>query len=127
MAAPVFNLGNMQGSTDWTVDPKTQTVAGQLESVIKSDSPLMQQARARALDSACFVAAAGQAYPGPELAARAPTGVGGSLVASPVAEVLASGGPDPELMVCDLDVDTVAAVRDTIGVLRNRIGLRSDS
>ena len=51
MAAPVFNLGNMQGSTDWTVDPKTQTVAGQLESVIKSDSPLMQQARARALEA----------------------------------------------------------------------------
>ena len=29
-------------------------------------------------DSGCFVAAADQAYPGPELAATAPTGVGGS-------------------------------------------------
>ena len=39
-------------------------------------------ARARALDSGCFIAAAGQAYPGPELAAQAPTGVGGSPVKS---------------------------------------------
>ena len=84
-------------------------------------------ARARALDSACFIAAVGQAYPGPELAAQAPTGVGGSLVASPLAEVLAGAGPDPQLVVCDLDVDTVSAVRDTVGVLRNRIRLRSDS
>ena len=84
-------------------------------------------ARARALDSACFIAAVGQAYPGPELAAQAPTGVGGSLVASPLADVLATAGPDPQLVVCDLDVNTVSAVRDTVGVLRNRIRLRSDS
>jgi predicted amidohydrolase len=83
-------------------------------------------ARARALDSGCFITAAGQAYPGPELAAQAPTGVGGSLVVSPTAEVLAGAGPDPQLVVCDLDVDTVPAVRDTVGVLRNRIRLRSD-
>jgi predicted amidohydrolase len=84
-------------------------------------------ARARALDSGCFIAAAGQAYPGPELAAQAPTGVGGSLVASPMGEVLACTGPEPELAVCDLDVDTVAPVRNTVGALRNRIRLRSDS
>lgn len=77
-------------------------------------------ARARALDSGCFVAAAGQAYPGPELAATAPTGVGGSLVSSPLGEVLASAGADPQLVVCDVDVDGIAAVRDTVGVLRNR-------
>ncbi len=77
-------------------------------------------ARARALDSGCFVAAAGQAYPGPELAAAAPTGVGGSLVASPLGEVLASAGPDPQLVLCDVDVDSLGAVRDTVGVLRNR-------
>ena len=46
--APTFNLGTMKESTDWTVDPKTQTVAGQLESVIAKDSPLLQQARTRA-------------------------------------------------------------------------------
>lgn len=84
-------------------------------------------ARARALDSGCFVAAVGQAYPGPELAAQAPTGVGGSLVSSPLGEVLCSAGPDPQLLVCDLDVDSVATVRDTVGVLRNRFRLRTDS
>ena len=84
-------------------------------------------ARARALDSGCFVAAAGQAYPGPELASHAPTGVGGSLVASPLGEVLASAGPDPQLIVSDLDVGGLAAIRDTVGVLRNRFRLRTDS
>ncbi len=84
-------------------------------------------ARARALDSGCFVAAAGQAYPGPELAARAPTGVGGSLVSSPLGEVLCSAGPDPQLLACDLDVASVPKVRDTVGVLRNRVRLRTDS
>ncbi|WP_328350873.1 carbon-nitrogen hydrolase family protein [Mycobacterium sp. NBC_00419] len=79
-------------------------------------------ARARALDSASFIAAAGQGYPGDELAnsSKAPTGVGGSLVASPFGEVLASAGPDPQLVVADVDVDTVPAVRETLGVLRNR-------
>lgn len=84
-------------------------------------------ARARAIDSGCFVAAAGQAYPGPELATKAPTGVGGSLVASPLGEVLTSAGPNPELLVCDIDVDSVPAIRDTVGVLRNRVRLRTDS
>lgn len=84
-------------------------------------------ARARALDAGCYIAAAGQAYPGPELAAKAPTGVGGSLVASPRGEVLASAGPDPQLLVCDIDPDLVGTVRDTIGMLRNRVALRSDS
>jgi predicted amidohydrolase len=84
-------------------------------------------ARARALDSGCFVAAAGQAYPGPELAAEAPTGVGGSLVASPLGEVLDSAGPDPQLVVWDLDLDGLATIRETVGVLRNRIRLRSSS
>lgn len=84
-------------------------------------------ARARALDSGCFVAAVGQAYPGPELAAAAPTGVGGSLVTSPLGEVLACAGKDPQLLLCDLDVDRVPAIRDTVGVLRNRFRLHTDS
>ena len=84
-------------------------------------------ARARAMDSGCFVAAAGQAYPGPELAAQAPTGVGGSLIASPLGEVLACAGPDPQLVLCDVDIDSVPAIRDTVGVLRNRFRLRTDS
>jgi deaminated glutathione amidase len=78
-------------------------------------------ARARALDSTSFVAAAGQAYPGDELAAaKAPTGVGGSLVASPLGEVVALAGAEPQLVVADIDLDEVAAARDTLAVLRNR-------
>ena len=77
--------------------------------------------RARALDSTSYVAAAGQADPGQDLAASgAPTGVGGSLVASPLGEVIASAGSHPELVFADIDVDRVARARDAIAVLRNR-------
>ena len=52
-------------------------------------------ARARAMDTASFVAAVGQAYPGDEIAALGPTGVGGSVVASPLGEVIDIGGRRP--------------------------------
>ncbi|OIN80298.1 carbon-nitrogen hydrolase family protein [Mycobacterium malmoense] len=78
-------------------------------------------ARARALDSMSYVAAAGQADPGDALdGSGAPTGVGGSLVASPLGEVVASAGDHPQLVVADIDVDRVAEARDKIAVLRNR-------
>ncbi|OBI51032.1 carbon-nitrogen hydrolase family protein [Mycobacterium sp. E787] len=82
-------------------------------------------ARARALDSMSYVAAVGQADPADALTksgsgAGAPTGVGGSLVASPLGEVVASAGDGPQLVVADIDVDRVAAARDSIAVLRNR-------
>ncbi|MEZ0362821.1 carbon-nitrogen hydrolase family protein [Mycobacterium sp. pUA109] len=77
-------------------------------------------ARARALDSTSYIAAAGQADPGRALASKAPTGVGGSLVASPWGEVVAAAGAGPELVVADLEVDAVVAARDTLAVLRNR-------
>ncbi len=79
-------------------------------------------ARARALDSACFIAAAGQAYPGDELAGStmAPTGVGGSLVSSPFGQVMAEAGDDPQLLLCDVDTTVVDEVRQTLAVLRNR-------
>lgn len=84
-------------------------------------------ARARALDSTCFVAAAGQADPGPEVAASAaPTGVGGSLVISPLGVVLDAAGSDPRLLVTDLDVASVAGVREALPVLRNRFSVRTD-
>jgi predicted amidohydrolase len=83
--------------------------------------------RARALDSGCFIAAAGQAYPGDELAAQAPTGLGGSLVSSPLGEVLIEAGKDPELLICDVDVAAVPAIRDRVGVLRNRVPLGAGS
>jgi deaminated glutathione amidase len=77
-------------------------------------------ARARALDTAGFVAAAGQAYPDAEVAALGPTGVGGSVVTSPYGEVVAAAGADPCLLICDIDIATVDGARDTLAVLRNR-------
>ncbi|OBB67161.1 carbon-nitrogen hydrolase family protein [Mycobacterium sp. 852014-50255_SCH5639931] len=77
-------------------------------------------ARARALDSMSYVAAAGQADPGESLTGSgAPTGVGGSLVASPFGEVVASAGSAPQLVLADIDVDRVAKARESIAVLRN--------
>jgi predicted amidohydrolase len=77
-------------------------------------------ARARAIDTTGIVAAVDQAYPGDELAAVGPTGVGGSVVAGPTGEVWASAGSDPQLLVADLDLSAVGAARDSIAVLRNR-------
>ncbi len=76
--------------------------------------------RARALDTAAFVAACDQAYPGDEIAATGPTGVGGSVVAGPYGDVVAAAGPDAQLLCCDVDVDNVAKAQDTLAVLRNR-------
>jgi predicted amidohydrolase len=77
-------------------------------------------ARARALDTTSVVAAVDQAYPGDEIAAVGPTGVGGSVVVSPTGDVLVQAGADPDLLVTDLDLTTVEAARDSIAVLRNR-------
>jgi deaminated glutathione amidase len=79
-------------------------------------------ARARALDSTSYVAAAGQADPGSDLTSNsgAPTGVGGSLVASPLGEVVASAGADPQLVIADIDLDSVATARENIAVLSNQ-------
>lgn len=79
-------------------------------------------ARARAIDTSSVVAAVGQAYPGDEIAALGPTGVGGSLVASALGEVLVSAGPDPELLVCDVDLDAARKARETVAVMQNRSG-----
>jgi predicted amidohydrolase len=77
-------------------------------------------ARARALDSMSYVAAAGQAFPGEALSSSgAPTGVGDSLVVSPFGEVVASAGSQPQLLVTDIDIDRVAEAREAIAVLRN--------
>ncbi|BBX75052.1 carbon-nitrogen hydrolase family protein [Mycobacterium shinjukuense] len=86
-------------------------------------------ARARALDSMSYIAAAGQADPAStsaslgtdrETGSGAPTGVGGSLVASPLGEVLASAGARPQLLLADIDVARVASARESIAVLRNQ-------
>jgi predicted amidohydrolase len=76
-------------------------------------------ARARALDSTSYIAAAGQGDPGEPLASAAPTGVGGSLVVSPFGEVVAAAGADPQLLIADIALDQVTKARETIAVLRN--------
>jgi predicted amidohydrolase len=80
-------------------------------------------ARARALDSTSYVAAAGQADPGAGGPAGAPTGVGGSLVASPFGDVVTAAGATPQLLVADIDPADVAEARQKIAVLRNRADL----
>ena len=77
-------------------------------------------ARARAIDTTGVVAAVGQAYPGDEIAATGPTGVGGSLVASAVGEVQTSAGADPQLLIANIDLAAAQKARETIAVLRNR-------
>jgi predicted amidohydrolase len=77
-------------------------------------------AQARAIDTTGFVAAVDQAYAGDELAAVGPTGVGGSVVASPVGEVITSAGADQQLLVTDIDLDAAQKTRETIAVMRNR-------
>lgn len=79
-------------------------------------------ARARALDSTCFLAACGQADPatlGVDTDGG-PTGVGHSLVVSPMGEVLADVGAAPELLVHTIEVDQVAEARKVLPVLANR-------
>ncbi|GHJ40770.1 carbon-nitrogen hydrolase family protein [Streptomyces sp. TS71-3] len=75
--------------------------------------------RARALDATLWVAAAGQAEP--EAAeGSAPTGIGHSRIVGPDGSVRHALGAAPELLVADLDLDEVAAVREKTSVLANR-------
>jgi predicted amidohydrolase len=79
--------------------------------------------RARALDSTTFLLAAGQADPttvGLSPPRGAPGGVGHSAVISPRGEVLGELGPEPGLLVCDLDLAEIAEARQAIPVLANR-------
>ncbi|GAA1396066.1 carbon-nitrogen hydrolase family protein [Luteococcus peritonei] len=78
--------------------------------------------RARAVDSTCFVLACGQAEPaasGVDAVEGAPTGVGHSMVVSPLGEVLAEAGEAPELLVAEIDLGEVEQVRQTLPVLAN--------
>ena len=77
-------------------------------------------ARARAIDTTGFIAAVDQAYPGDEIAALGPTGVGGSVVASPLGEIVESAGNDPALIVTDIDLEAARKARETIAVMHNR-------
>ena len=79
--------------------------------------------RARALDCTSYLAAADQGDPstvGIESAASAPTGVGHSALIGPDGLPVAELGAEPGLLVVDVDVEQVAAVRQTLPVLVNR-------
>ena len=80
-------------------------------------------ARARAIDTTSVVAAVGQAYPGDEIAEIGPTGVGGSVVASALGEIVVSAGADPELLVCDIDLEAARKAREIVAVMTNRSGV----
>ena len=79
--------------------------------------------RARALDSTCWVLACGQADPaasGRATKAGVPTGIGYSLVADPYGRVVKELGAAPDLLVVDIDAETVTTARREIPVLANR-------
>lgn len=79
--------------------------------------------RARALDATCFVAACDQARPaasGVPTYGSAPTGIGASVVVAPDGTVVDQLGDAPGTLLCDLDLERVAAVRAALPVLVNR-------
>lgn len=71
--------------------------------------------RARAMDAQAYVLGCDQAFD-PE--AKLSFGVGRSLVAGPLGEVVAEAGPDEELLLAELDLDLVGKVREQVPVLR---------
>lgn len=79
-------------------------------------------AAARALDSASFVAAVGQALPeDPELRkTKAPTGIGHSRLTDPFGSVIADHGAQQQLSVHEVDLSTAGKARSVLAVLANQ-------
>lgn len=73
-------------------------------------------ARARAMDAQTYLLACDQAAQ--DTGGKKPLGVGHSLVAGPLGEVVAAAGDDPELLVADLDLSAVAKAREAVPILR---------
>lgn len=76
----------------------------------------------RALDSTQYIIASGQ---GASHAVKAdaperPTGVGHSMIVSPTGQILAEAGENPQLLVADIDAETVREARRVLPVLQNR-------
>ncbi len=74
---------------------------------------------ARAMDSTSFLVAVDQSVPPAATDGRTPTGIGHSLVVDPTGNVLLELGEADELGVVDLDLTTVADVRERLPVLRH--------
>jgi predicted amidohydrolase len=81
-------------------------------------------ARARALDATVWLAAVGQAPPGPgaDIAepTKAPTGIGHSMLVGPDGRIREEAGQESELIVADVDVEETERVRRAVAVLQNR-------
>ena len=80
-------------------------------------------ARARALDSTTLVLACGQGDPasqGIPVKGSAPTGVGHSVVVSPMGDILDELDGGPGLLFADLDTAAVKEARTKLPVLANR-------
>lgn len=79
-------------------------------------------ATARALDTACYVVAVGQALPDdPALAeSTAPTGIGHSQLTDPFGTVVAAYDDGVRIGVHDIDISVVDKARAALGVLANR-------
>lgn len=79
-------------------------------------------ATARALDTATFVAAVGQALPDDPVArsSKAPTGIGFSQLTDPFGSVVAAYDETPVTSTVELDLSIVATAREQLGVLVNR-------
>ncbi len=80
---------------------------------------------ARAMDSTCFVVAVDQSVPPVAADERTPTGIGHSLVVDPTGAVLLELGEADEVAVVDLDLGSVAGVRERLPVLQHAVRLPS--
>jgi predicted amidohydrolase len=76
--------------------------------------------RARAIENTAWVAAAGQVPDPDSPPARAPTGIGRSMLVDPMGTVRADLGPGPGLGVADLDTAVTAQVRAALPALEHR-------
>jgi deaminated glutathione amidase len=76
--------------------------------------------RARAIENTVWIAAAGQVPDPDEKPARAPTGVGRSMLIDPLGVVRTDLGPSPAVAVVNADMSLVETVRKTLPSLANR-------
>lgn len=76
---------------------------------------------ARAMDSTCFVVAVDQSVPPVATDGRTPTGIGHSLVVDPTGAVLLELGDADEVALVDLDLGSVAGVRERLPVLQHAV------
>lgn len=79
-------------------------------------------AQARALDSTQYILACGQADPaaaGVDSVQGAPTGVGHSMIVSPLGVPVCEAGSAPELLIAEVDPEVVSRTRELVPVLQN--------